>query len=52
MDTAAENHLQYNFDLPLIIGERSALWFTAETTANDTQVAAKFSLLQFDDVDA
>jgi hypothetical protein len=52
MDTAAENHLKYNFDLPLIIGERSALWFTAETTANDTQVAAKFSLLQFDDVDA
>lgn len=37
---------------PFVIGEKSILWFTAETDQNNTTVSGRFSGELFRDVDA
>ena len=52
MDTSVENHMELDLKQPLIIGEKSAIWITATTTADNTLVSGRFSLIEFRDVDA
>jgi hypothetical protein len=51
MDTSVENHMTIIFSQPLIIGESSCFWIEATTDKNDTEVNARFSLIEFEDVD-
>lgn len=51
-DTNATTDLILNPAEPFIIGEKSILWFTAETTQNDTTVRGRFSGKLVRDVDA
>ena len=52
LDTAVENHLDMELKNPLIIGEKSAVWIEATSTAANTLVSGRFSLIEFRDIDA
>lgn len=43
VDSGAEQHLQLMPAEPFVIGEKSILWFEAETNANNTSVRGRFS---------
>lgn len=43
MDTADTTHLEMSPSQPFVIGQKSILWFTAETDTNDTSVKCRFS---------
>jgi hypothetical protein len=50
-DTAVSEHLIVHPPEPFPIGEKSILWFTADTSANDTSVRCRFSGKLVRDVD-
>lgn len=52
IDVADETTLSLTPPEPFVIGEKSILWFTAETDQNDTSVRARFSGQLVRDVDA
>lgn len=46
IDTAVENTIEISSRQPFVIGEKSMLEFTADTTINNTIVTARFSLIE------
>jgi len=46
MDTDLDNHFEYNPSPPFPIGENSVLYFTADTTVNNTSVSLRFNLIE------
>lgn len=51
LDTGDSTNLDVNTPIPFPISERSILWFTADTTANNTSVTCRFSGELIMDVD-
>ena len=43
IDTTRSNRLQLNPPEPFVVGEKSILWFTAETSVNDATIRGRFS---------
>lgn len=52
MDTARENNLIVDPPVPFPIGEKSIIWFTAETDTNNTSVSGRMSGELIRDADA
>jgi hypothetical protein len=52
LDTNAEVATIYNPTNPLNLNSGDVFYITAETTANNTQVAGRFDLIEYKDVDA
>lgn len=52
MDTQRENTITYNPTNPFTVGEKSVLYFTAETDKNNTEVKIRFSGKEVRDADA
>lgn len=52
IDVEVENTIQIKPSQPFIVGEKSLIEFTAETSANNTAVSCRFSLIEVRDVDA
>jgi hypothetical protein len=52
MDISLINTLEVNPHLPFVVGEKSILWFEADTSVNDTSVKCRFSGELIRDVDA
>lgn len=52
LDLNIESEHVYNLSQPLVIGERSAFWIEATTDVNNTTLSARFSGIEFRDVDA
>lgn len=44
--------VSFTFKNPLIIGEKSVVYLTADTDTNNTAVSARYSLNEFRDADA
>lgn len=47
-----ENHTELRPSQPLVVGEKSLVYFTATTDQNNTQISCRFSLIEVRDVDA
>lgn len=52
VDTSVENTVIVKPPLPFVVGEKSCFWLEAETTQDNTEVSARFSLIEYRDVDA
>jgi hypothetical protein len=52
IDTAIENTYNMDFQHPLIVGEKSVVYATADTDTNNTVVSLRFSLNEYRDADA
>lgn len=52
MDTAVENSFSFEYGQPLVVGENSVIYLTAESDINNTEVSARFTLHEFRDADA
>lgn len=52
VDTSISGHLELNPSQPFVVGERSLIEFTAETTRDNTSVQGRFSLILVRDADA
>lgn len=50
VDTSVENTIQLKPTQPFVVGEKSVIYFTAETTINNTIVSMRFSLIEFKNV--
>ena len=47
MDSAIENHVDFNFAEPLVIGQKSVTWLEVTTDQNNTVVSGRFSLTEY-----
>lgn len=46
IDTAVENTVELRPSQPFVVGEKSMLYFTAETTQNNTAISVRFSFIE------
>ena len=51
IDTSIGDHIQLSPAEPFLVGEKSILWFEADTSANNTSVRGRFSGKLFRDAD-
>ena len=52
IDSALSNELDLSPPLPFVIGEQSCFWLEAETSRANTELSARFSLIEHKDPDA
>ena len=52
LDTSLQNSKVLEPPLPFVVGEQSCFWLEATTTRDNTEVAARFSLIEHRDADA
>lgn len=52
LDTSLANDRDLSPPLPFVIGEKSCFWLEATTNRDDTEVSARFSLIEYSDADA
>jgi hypothetical protein len=52
LDTAVENSFDLNFTHPILVGEKSVIYWTCDTDTNNTEVSVRFGLNEHRDEDA
>ena len=52
IDTSVENSINFSPPIPFVVGEKSVFWLEVTTTANNTEVSARLSLVEVKDKDA
>ena len=52
IDTSVENTIHFTPPIPFVVGEKSVFWLEATTTADNTEISARFSLVEVKDKDA
>jgi hypothetical protein len=52
MDTSVENSFDLSFIHPILVAEKSVIYWTCDTDANNTEISVRFGLNEHRDGDA